>query len=152
MSTQRIQLRRGNFTDLPNSGMLPGEPHVTLDRGTLHIATDATTKLPVVPAVDALTTLAAIDVADLLLVHDASEAGGQKEKKITFADFKDALNIPAGSSDEKVAVVEGGAAGYVWGTDGSDGVLRMGTSMKWSKDSGNGFVTIDVDVVDGGTF
>ena len=102
MSTQRIQLRRGNFTDLPNSGMLPGEPHLTLDRGTLHFATDATTKLPVVPAVDALTTLAAIDVADLLLlVHDASESSGQKEKKITFADFKDALNIPAGSSDEK---------------------------------------------------
>ena len=51
MSTQRIQLRRGNFTDLPNSGMLPGEPRLTLDRGTLHIATDATTKLPVVLAV-----------------------------------------------------------------------------------------------------
>ena len=101
----RLQLRRGLYTNLPTSGMLAGEPHVTTDRGTLHVATDATTKLPVVPAIDALSTLAAIDgAADLLIMHDAS-ATGQKEKKITFDAFKTALNIPAGSSDEKVAVV-----------------------------------------------
>ncbi len=148
----RLQLRRGLYTNLPTSGMLAGEPHVTTDRGTLHVATDATTKLPVVPAIDALSTLAAIDgAADLLIMHDAS-ATGQKEKKITFDAFKTALNIPAGSSDEKVAAVAGGTSGYIWGTDGTDGVIRMNSSMSWTKDAGNAYVTLAVGTVDGGQF
>ena len=148
----RIQLKRGLKANLPTTGMLAGEPMVTIDRGTLHIATDATTKLAVVPAIDDLSTLASISGAeDLLIVHDASGTG-QKEKKITFDAFKTALNIPAGSSDEKVAVVSGGTSGYLWGTDGTDGVIRMNTSMAWTKDASNGFVTIAVGDVDGGTF
>ena len=148
----RIQLRRGLKANLPTSGMLAGEAHVTTDRGTLHVATDATTKIPVVPAIDDLTTLSSVDgAADLLIIHDAS-ATGQKEKKITFDSFKTALNIPIASTDEKVAVVSGGTSGYVWGTDGTDGVLRMNSSMLWSKDAGNGFVTLAVGTVDGGGF
>lgn len=148
----RIQLRRGLKANLPTSGMLAGEAHVTTDRGTLHVATDATTKIPVVPAIDDLTTLASVDgTADLLIIHDAS-ATGQKEKKITFDSFKTALNIPIASTDEKVAVVSGGTSGYVWGTDGTDGVLRMNSSMSWSKDVANGFVTLAVGTVDGGIF
>ena len=148
----RIQLRRGLKANLPTSGMLAGEAHVTTDRGTLHVATDATTKIPVVPAIDDLTTLASVDgTADLLIIHDAS-ATGQKEKKITFDSFKTALNIPIASTDEKVAVVSGGTSGYVWGTDGTDGVLRMNSSMTWSKDAANGFVTLAVGTVDGGVF
>ena len=148
----RIQLRRGLKANLPTSGMLAGEAHVTTDRGTLHVATDATTKIPVVPAIDDLTTLASVDgTADLLIIHDAS-ATGQKEKKITFDSFKTALNIPEASTDEKVAVVSGGTSGYVWGTDGTDGVLRMNSSMSWSKDAANGFVTLAVGTVDGGIF
>ena len=148
----RIQLRRGLKANLPTSGMLAGEAHVTTDRGTLHVATDATTKIPVVPAIDDLTTLSSVDgAADLLIIHDAS-ATGQKEKKITFDSFKTALNIPEASTDEKVAVVSGGTSGYVWGTDGTDGVLRMNSSMSWSKDAGNGFVTLAVGTVDGGIF
>ena len=148
----RIQLRRGLKANLPTSGMLAGEAHVTTDRGTLHVATDATTKIPVVPAIDDLTTLASIDgTADLLIIHDAS-ATGQKEKKITFDSFKTALNIPIASTDEKVAIVSGGTSGYVWGTDGTDGVLRMNSSMSWSKDAANGFVTLAVGTVDGGVF
>ena len=148
----RIQLRRGLKANLPTSGMLAGEAHVTTDRGTLHVATDATTKIPVVPAIDDLTTLASVDgTADLLIIHDAS-ATGQKEKKITFDSFKTALNIPDASTDEKVAVVSGGTSGYIWGTDGTDGVLRMNSSMSWSKDAANGFVTLAVGTVDGGVF
>ena len=148
----RIQLRRGLKANLPTSGMLAGEAHVTTDRGTLHVATDATTKIPVVPAIDDLTTLASVDgTADLLIIHDAS-ATGQKEKKITFDSFKTALNIPIASTDEKVAVVSGGTSGYVWGTDGTDGVLRMNSSMSWSKDVANGVVTLAVGTVDGGVF
>lgn len=152
MATQRIQLKRGLFANLPTSAMLPGEPLVTTDRGTLHLATDPTTKLAVSVAVDALSALAAIATEDMLMIHDASETAGQREKRVTFGDFKAALNIPAGSSDEMVAVVAGGTAGYIWGTDGTDGILQMGSSMKMTKDPGNGFVTIDVEVVDGGTF
>ena len=148
----RIQLRRGLKANLPTSGMLAGEAHVTTDRGTLHVATDATTKIPVDPAIDDLTTLASVDgTADLLIIHDAS-ATGQREKKITFDSFKTALNIPIASTDEKVAVVSGGTSGYVWGTDGTDGVLRMNSSMSWSKDAANGFVTLAVGTVDGGVF
>ncbi len=129
----RIQLKRGLKTNLPSTGMLAGEPMVTTDRGTLHVATDATTKLPVVPAIDDLSTLASIDgAADLIMVHDA-DGTGQKEKKITFDAFKTALNIPAGSTDEKVAIVAGGTAGYLWGTDGTDGLIRMNSSMSWTK-------------------
>lgn len=149
----RLQLKRGIKANLPTSGMLAGEPMVTTDRGTLHVATDAITKLSVVPAIDDLTTLAAIDGAtDLLIIHDASEAAGQKEKKLTFNAFKTALNIPEGTADEKVAVVAGGTSGYLWGTDGTDGVLRMNASMAMTKDASNGFVTLAVELVDGGTF
>ena len=148
----RLQLKRGLKANLPTSGLLAGEPLITTDLGTLYIATDATTTIPVVPAIDDLTAIGAVSGADdLLMMHDAS-ATGQKAKKITFADFKTALSIPAGSSDEKVAVVSGGTAGYVWGTDGTDGVVRMNSSMSWSKDSGSGFVTLAVGTVDGGTF
>ena len=148
----RIQLKRGLKANLPTTGMLAGEPMVTTDRGTLHIATDATTKLAVVPAIDDLSTLASINGAeDLLIVHDA-DGTGQKEKKITFDAFKTALNIPTGSTDEKVAVVAGGTSGYIWGTDGTDGVIRMNSSMAWTKDASNGFVTLAVGDIDCGTF
>jgi hypothetical protein len=149
----RIQLKRGLKSNLPSSGLLTGEPLITTDRGTLHIATGASTKLPVVPAIEDLVALPAIDgTADLLLIHDASEPSGQKEKKITFDAFKTALNIPAGSTDEMVAVVSGGTAGYIWGTDGTNGIVRMNNSMAWSKDAGNGFVTLAVGDVDCGSF
>lgn len=148
----RIQLKRGLKANLPSSGMLAGEAHFTTDRGTLHVATDATTKLPIVPAIDDLQILASIDgAADLLIIHDANGTG-QKEKKVTFDAFKTALNIPTGSSDEKVAVVSGGTSGYLWGTDGTNGILRMNVSMKMTKDASNGFVTLAVGDVDCGTF
>jgi len=149
----RLQLKRGLKANLPTTGMLAGEPLVTTDRGTLHVATSATAKLPVVPAIDDLATLGAVSGAeDLLIIHDASENAAQKEKKITFDAFKTALNIPVGASDEKVAVVSGGTAGYIWGTDGTNGIIRLNSSLSWTKDAGNGFVTIAVETVDGGTF
>lgn len=148
----RIQLKRGLKANLPTSGMLAGEAHFTTDRGTLHVATDATNKLPLVPAIDDLVTLASVNGAtDLILIHDA-DGVGQKEKKITFDSFKTALNIPAASTDEKVSVVSGGTSGYIWGTDGSDGIFRMNSSMSWTKDAGNAFVTLAVGTVDGGLY
>lgn len=151
--TQRIQLKRGLKAALPTSAMLSGEPLITTDRGTLHIATGTTTKLPVVPAIEDLTAAVAVDgAADFLLIHDASEASGQKEKKITVDAFKAALNLASTDSDEKLAVVAGGTAGYLWGTDGTNGILRLNSSMSWTKDPGNGFVTLAVGDIDGGTF
>jgi hypothetical protein len=148
----RLQLKRGLKSNLPTSAMLAGEAHFTTDRGTLHVATGGSTALAIVPAIDDLVNLASIDgAADLLIVHDAS-ATGVKEKKVTFNDFKAALAIPAGSTDEKCSVVSGGTAGYIWGTDGTNGIIRMNSSMSWSKDSGNAFVTLAVGDVDLGTF
>ena len=149
----RIQLKRGLKANLPTSGMLAGEAMVTTDRGTLHVATAATTKLPIVPAVDDLVAMPAVDgAADLILMHDASEAAAQKEKKITFDAFKTALNIPTGSTDEKTAVISGGTSGYLWGTDGTNGVLRMNASLAMTKDAGNAFVTLALGDADLGTF
>jgi hypothetical protein len=149
----RIQLKRGLKANLPTAAMLAGEAHFTTDRGTLHVATSSTTKLPIVPAIDDLAALPSIDgAADLIMVHDASEAAAQKEKRITFDAFKAALNIPTGSTDEKVSVVSGGTSGYLWGTDGTDGVLRMNASMAMTKDAANGFVTLAVGDIDLGTF
>ncbi len=148
----RIALKRGLKANLPATGLLTGEPLVTTDRGTLHLATSATTRIPVVPAIDDLTTIPAVDgAADFLILHDAS-ATGQKEGKITVNAFKTALNIPASDLDEKTAVVAGGTSGYLWGTNGTDGVVRMNVSMAWTKDAGNGFVTLAVGDVDCGTF
>lgn len=149
----RVQIKRGLKANLPTSGMLAGEQFFTTDRHTLHVAKDATTQAPVVPPIDDLATIPAIDgAADLLIIHDASESSGTKEKKVTFDTFKAALNIPAGGTDERVAVVAGGTAGYIWGTDGTDGVLRMGPTMSWTKHASNGYVTLDVGVIDCGTF
>lgn len=148
----RIQIKRGLKANLPSASMLAGEAHFTTDRGTLHVATGATTRLPAVPAIDDLTTVASVDgAADFLILHDAS-ASGQKEGKITVNAFKTALNIPASDLDEKAAVVSGGTSGYIWGTSGTDGILRMNTSMAWTKDAGNAFVTLAVGDVDCGTF
>lgn len=148
----RIQIKRGLKANLPTSSMLAGEQHFTTDRQTLHIATDATTNVPVVPPIDDLTAIGTISGADdLLIIHDAS-ATGVKEKKVTFNDFKSALAIPAGSTDEKVAVVSGGTPGFLAGTDTTDGVLRVNTALTMTKDAGNAFVTLGVGTIDCGTF
>lgn len=152
MAAQRIQLKRGLHANLPTSGLLVGEALITTDRGNLLVGLDTTTKINITPAIDQLSTLASINAsADLMILHDA-DATGQKEKKMTVEAFKASLNIPAASTDEKVAVVSGGTAGYLYGTDGTDGVMKMGSSMQWTKDVANGFVTLDVNIIDGGTF
>jgi hypothetical protein len=149
----RLQIRRGAHANLPAANLLAGEPLVTMDRGNLHVALDDTTKIAVTPAIDLLSTLAAIDPAgDLLILHDASEVAAQREKKITFGAFKAALNIPAGSTDEKVAAVSGGTAGYLAGTDGTDGILRVDASLTLTIDASTGFARLGVAVIDGGTF
>jgi Major tropism determinant N-terminal domain len=139
----RLQLKRGLKANLPSASMLAGEAHFTTDRGTLHVATGATARLPIVPPIDDLTTVAAVDGA---------AATGQKEGKITVNAFKAALNIPSSDLDEKTAVVSGGTSGYVWGTNGTDGIIRLNTSMAWTKDAANAFVTLAVGDVDCGTF
>ena len=149
----RIQTKRGVKSALPTTGMLAGELMVTTDQGTLHVATAATTSLPVVPAIDDLTAIGAVaGSTDLLLIHDASEASAQKAKKITFADFKTALSIPPESTDEKFAVVSGGTAGYPWGADGTDGVIRLHSSLSWTLDASNNFVTLSAATIDCGSF
>lgn len=147
-----IQHKRGLKANLPSTGLLAGELLITTDRQTVHSATDATTRIALVPAIDDLVAIGAVNgAADLILIHDA-DAVGVKEKRITFDAFKTALSIPAGSTDEQVAVVAGGSAGFIWGTNGTDGKIRMNTSMAWTKDAGNAFVTLAVGAVDCGTF
>jgi hypothetical protein len=147
-----VQQKRGLFENLPSSDLKAGEIFIATDRQSAHFPKDATTMVPIVPAIDSLVTLASVTgAADLIMMHD-SDAVGVKEKKITFDAFKTALNIPVGSTDEKVAVVSGGTGGYLFGTDGTDGVLQMNTSMVVTKDAGDGFITLAVGTVDCGTF
>lgn len=147
-----IQQKRGLFANLPVSGMLAGELYATTDRGALYIATGPTAKQPVLPPIETLVDLATVSpAADYLLIHDG-DATGVKEKRISFAAFKTALNIPSSDADEKVAVVAGGTSGYLWGTDGTNGVIRMNNSMLMTKSGDSSFLTLAVGAVDCGTF
>lgn len=149
----RLQHKRGLRANVPSSGMLAGELFFSTDRGTAHLATGAATKIPIVPPIDELAVLAVVNgAADYIIMHDADEGAALKEKKILFNDFKTALAIPAGSSDEKTAVAAGGTPGYLWGTDGTNGVLRVDASLGMTKDAGNAFITLALGNVDLGTF
>ncbi|TCD47018.1 hypothetical protein [Chlorobium sp. N1] len=148
-----IRIKRGLKASLPSSGMVAGEPLVTTDRGTLHVATAADEKLPVVPALEDLQALASIEgESDLIMLHDASEEAGQKEKKITFADFKNALNIPEASTDEMVALAPGGTSGYLFGSDGTNGVVAMGEGLSWALNAEGTQAVLSIGTIDGGTF
>lgn len=149
----KIRLRRGAYGSLPTSGLSAGEPLWSSDRGTIHVASDGTTVMPLVPAIDDLNALGSIDGAnDYFIIHDASEASGQKEKRLTPSTLKTWLNIPSNSTDEKVAVNANGTAGYIWGTDGTDGIFRMGDGLSWTKDGGDAFVTQALDLNTSNTF
>jgi hypothetical protein len=77
-----------------------------------------------------------------MYMYDVSvSAGSPKARAITFNDFKTALNIPVGSSDELVAVKSGQTAGYLFqNASGNDGVLRVGNGLGFT--DSNSFVTL----------
>ena len=93
----RLQIRRGTKSALPSSGMLEGELLVTTDKHTLHVATGATTQVPVVPDIIGLSSIDTVDLAaDYLLIHDGSTA---LEKRVLGSDLKTALTaIPPPST------------------------------------------------------
>ena len=137
-----IQLRRGLKAALPNTGMTIGEPLYCTDTQEMYVATGATTKATAVTDLQNLATLASVDVVgvDLVYMYDVS-ATGVKAKAITFENFKTALNIPTGSSDELVATKSGQAAGYLFqNSSGNDGVLRAGNGLGFT--DSNSFVTL----------
>ena len=140
--TTGIQIRRGAYSALPATGLLEGEPLFCTDTGNLFVATGATTYIAAVPYLAGLAAIGTPAVGDLLMMEDIDGAG-VKAKKISFADFKTALNIPASDADEKVAVISGGTAGYLWGTTGADGVIRVSEGIQWTKDAGNAYVTLN---------
>lgn len=47
--------------------------------------------------------------------------------------------------DEKVAVIDGGEAGYLWGTDGTDGVIRVASPLTITKSETNDYITIGAE-------
>lgn len=137
-----IKLRQGLKAALPTTGMTLGEPLYCTDTNELYVATGATTKKTAVVDLSDLATLASGDVVagDLMYMYDIG-ATGVKARAITFDDFKTALNIPAGSTDELVAVKSGQAAGYLFqNSTGNDGVLRAGNGLGFT--DSNSFVTL----------
>lgn len=64
----------------------------------------------------------------------------------------DTLPGSGGGGSGTIATVSGAAQGYLWGTDGTNGVVRMSASMGWTKDASNNFVTLAVGDIDCGTF
>lgn len=137
-----LKLRQGTKANLPTTGMTVGEPLWCTNTLELYVADAATTKVPINIDLAALGALGAVATDDLLYMYDTSAgATDPKGKKITFDDFKTALNIPPGSTDEKVACASGATAGYL-GTDGTDGVLRAGTGLSMTAASQNTHTTM----------
>lgn len=50
----------------------------------------------------------------------------------------------------KVAVTPGGQPGYLWGTDGDNGVLRVEPGLRWDKAANGTHATLGINAVDGG--
>jgi len=120
-----IKLRQGTKSQLGSliTGMVAGEPLYVTDTLETYVATGATTKRTIAMDLADFDAISAIHGDDLLYMYDVSESG-IKARKVTFTNFKAALNIPLGSTDELVAVASGQTAGYL-GTNGADGVLRV---------------------------
>ncbi len=136
-----LKLRQGTKANIPTSGMTVGEPLWCTNTQELYVATAADTKVPAHIDLAALGALGVVADGDLLYMYDVSAgATDPKAKKISFEDFKTALNIPPGSTDEKVACASGATAGYL-GTNGTDGVLRAGTGIGMIAGGANDFVT-----------
>ena len=143
-----IKLRQGLKAVLPDSGMVVGEPLFATNTKELYIADSTTTSVPAAVDIAAFSDLGVVADGDLLYMYDVSqEATDPKARKITFEDFKTALNIPAGSTDEKVATASGATAGYL-GTNGADGVLRAGNGLSMTAGAENAFVTMALFIAD----
>jgi hypothetical protein len=137
-----IKLRQGTKATLPSSGMTVGEPLFATDQKELFIADSASTVAPAAIDTSAFEAIGAVADGDLMYMYDVSvEAGSVHAKKIAFSDFKTALNIPPGSTDEKVATASGATAGYL-GTNGTDGVLRAGNGLSMTAGAENAFTTL----------
>ena len=144
-----LKLRQGLKAALPTTGMAVGEPLFCTDTEELYVATGTTTKVPVKTDLAPLDAIGTVATDDLLLMSDTSVAAGSpRQKKITFGDFKTALNIPAASSDEKVAAASSSTAGYL-GTTGTDGILRVDSAgMKMVAGGSNAYVTLGLSFAD----
>lgn len=146
-----IKLKHGLAAGLPTSSLNTGEVLITSDNLNLWFSVDASTLKTLTPAVESLTELLGADLdnaTDFFMIHDA-DATGQKEKRMSIAEFKSTF---AAASDERVAAVAAGTPGYLFGTDGTDGVLRAGAGLAFSLDASDDFVTLNVTQIDGGTF
>jgi hypothetical protein len=84
-----------------------------------------------------------LNARDSLITSDFKSGflNAEFNSRASFSDFKTALNIPPGSTDEKVACASGATAGYL-GTDGTDGVLRAGTGIKMTAGGSNANTTL----------
>ena len=143
-----LQLRTGLKAVLPSSGMVVGEPLFATNTKELYIADSETTSVPAAVDIAAFGAIGTVADGDLLYMYDVSqEATDPKARKITFDDFKTALNIPPGSTDEKVATASGATAGYL-GTNGTDGVLRAGNGLSMTAGAENAFVTMALFIAD----
>ena len=137
-----IKLRQGLKAALPNSGLTIGEPLYATDTREMYVGTSATTAKTFVVDLQDLDTLTSVDVVagDLVYMYDVS-ATGVKARAMTFNEFKTALNIPPGSTDELVAVKSGQAAGYLFqNAAGNDGVLRAGNGIGFTDN--NSYITM----------
>jgi hypothetical protein len=139
-----LKLRQGTKAAIPTTGMVLGEPLYCTDTTELYVATATDAKAPITIDVSSFDALGAVASGDLIYMYDVSvAAAGIKAKKITFDDFKTALNIPTASTDEKVACASGATAGYL-GTAGSDGVLRAGTGIAMTAGGSNAYTTLSL--------
>lgn len=144
-----LKIRQGVKAALPTSGLTVGEPLYCTNTQELYVATAETTSAPAAIDISSYGAIGAVATGDLLVMYDVStDATAVHLKKITFEDFKTALNIPAASTDEKVACASGATAAYL-GTNGTDGVLRADAAgLKMVAGGSNAYVTLGLSFAD----
>lgn len=141
-----IQFKQGTKAQLTGglTGLIVGEPLFCNDSFELFVGKTANTTDVFRQDYTKFEAIGAVASDDLISMYDVSaDPATPRQKRITFSDFKTALNIPAGVSDEKVACASGATAGYL-GTTGSDGVLRTGTGIKITAGASNAYITLDL--------
>lgn len=97
-----------------------------------------------------------------IFVHIANgwELGELHDVSIDSPEDKQVLAYNSGTGlwenqdqiDKKVAITPDGTPGYLWGENGSDGVIRTNSSLTVQKDINNNFIELAVGDVDLGTF
>jgi hypothetical protein len=89
---------------------------------------------------DQLSTISTVADADLLLIYDNSEAGSEKTKSITYAEFETQISgaVGGGDSGPYNSLVDGGETGALYTNGGAVELYYAGTKVLETTDINSG--------------